>query len=272
MNWLEAILLGFIQGATEFLPISSSGHLLLVPSLLQLPEPSLNLIAIAHLGTLVAVLIYFRRDLWHILLGFLNGLWQRRPMASTEARLGWFILVGSIPAAVAGLTLVDFFDSIFGQPTVAAVLLLVTAALLIGGERLLSGQKGLAEMGWGDAVVIGLMQMVALLPGVSRSGSTITAGLARGLDRPTAARYSFLLGTPAIAGAGILALSDLLQAPNLAAQIPFLLLTFATAAIIGYTCIHLLLRWLRQRSLYGFAAYCVAFSLFYLAVAWLRQA
>lgn len=269
MDWLEAILLGFVQGATEFLPISSSGHLLLIPSLLRLPEPGLNLIAIAHLGTLMAVLVYFWRDLWRILLGFLSGLWQRRPMASTEARLGWFILVGSVPAAAAGLTLKDFFDSVFGQPTIAAILLLVTAALLIGGERLLTGQKGLAEMGWRDAIVIGLMQMLALLPGISRSGSTITAGLARGLDRATAARYSFLLGTPAIGGAGLLAVSNLLQTPELAAQTPFLLLTFATAALVGYACIHLLLQWLRQRTLYGFAAYCAAFGLFYLAAAWL---
>ena len=269
MNWLEAILLGFVQGATEFLPISSSGHLLLIPSLLQIPEPSLDLIAIAHLGTLAAILIYFWRDLWRIFVSFVDGLRQRRPMASTEARLGWFILVGSIPAAAAGLTLENLFESIFGQPVIAATLLLVTAALLVMGERLLSGQKGLAEMGWRDAIVIGLMQMLALLPGISRSGSTITAGLACGLDRATAARYSFLLGTPAIGGAGLLAVIDLLQTPDLTSQAPLLLLTFITAALVGYACIHLLLRWLRQRTLYGFAAYCAAFGLFYLAATWL---
>lgn len=270
MNWLEAILLGFVQGATEFLPVSSSGHLLLVPALFRLPEPNLTLISIAHAGTLLAVLIYFRQDIWHIILGFLRALWQRRPMGTLEARLGWFILVGSLPAAIAGITLESFFDAIFGQPTYAAVFLMVTAALLVLGERAFSGRKGLAEMGWLDAIIIGLAQMFAILPGISRSGSTITAGLARGLDRATAARYSFLLGTPAIAGAGLLALLDLRHAPDLGNQIPLLLLTFATAAIVGYACIHLLLRWLRQRSLYGFAAYCAAFSLVYLLVAWLR--
>lgn len=270
MDILEAILLGIIQGATEFLPISSSGHLLLVPSLLNLDEPDLNMIAIAHLGTLMAVLAYFWSDLWQILRAVLDGLRRRQPLETEDSRLGWYIVVGTIPAVVAGLLLEDFFDRVFGQPVIAAAMLLGTAALLVSGELLYTGKKPLAHMKWLDAIVIGLAQMLALMPGISRSGSTISAGLWRGLERPVAARYSFLLGVPAIAGAGLLAVVELIQAPDLTSQAPLLLVTFLSAAIVGYVCIAFLLNWLRQRSLYLFAAYCLGFSLFFLLVTWLR--
>ena len=269
MTLLEAIFLGIVQGATEFLPISSSGHTLLVPSLLRMPEPSLSLIAIAHQGTLLAVLIYFWRDLWAIVIGVLKGLRDGRPLASDDSRLGWYIVAGSIPAAVAGLTLEDFFESVFGEPTFAALFLLVTAVVLVAGERLHSGHKELPEMSAGDAIIVGLFQMLALLPGISRSGSTITGGLWRGLDRATSARFSFLLGVPAILGAGMLALLDIIEAGNAAAQAPAYLATFVAAAVTGYACIHFLLTWLRQHSLYPFAAYCAGFGLLYLLLAFL---
>lgn len=264
MTLLEAIFLGIIQGATEFLPISSSGHTLLVPSLLRMPEPGLSLIAIAHQGTLLAVFVYFWRDLWAIIVGVLQGLQSGRPLANDESRLGWYIVAGSIPAAVAGLTLEDFFESVFGEPMFAAVFLLVTAGLLVAGERLHSGHKELAGMNAGDAVIVGLFQMLALLPGISRSGSTIAGGLWRGLDRATSARFSFLLGIPAILGAGLLALLEIIEAGNVAAQFPAYMATFLAAAVTGYACIHFLLTWLREHGLYAFAAYCAGFGLLYL--------
>ena len=269
MTILEAIFLGIIQGATEFLPISSSGHTLLLPSLLQMPEPSLSLIAIAHQGTLLAVLVYFWRDLWEIVTGVLEGLRTGRPLAGDASRLGWYIAAGSIPAAVAGLTLEDFFESVFGEPLFAAFFLLVTAGLLVVGERLHSGHKELSQMSGSDAVIVGLFQMLALMPGVSRSGSTITGGLWRGLDRATSARFSFLLGIPAILGAGVLALLEIAEAGNVAAQAPVYLATFLGAAVTGYACIHFLLTWLRRRSLYVFAAYCTGFGLLYLLLVFL---
>jgi undecaprenyl-diphosphatase len=256
MSILEALFLGFLQGATEFLPISSSGHLVLVPAILNLTPPSLALIAIAHEGTLLAVLIYFRRDLWAIITAVLSGLVARDPMGSTESRLGWYIAVGSIPAAAAGLLAASFFEEVFGQPSIVAFFLLVTAALLVSGERRLSGVKSLAEMSWLDGIVIGLFQMLALFPGISRSGSTITAGLWRGLNRETAARYSFLLGIPAILGAGLLAMGDLIGSGEIATQWPVMLAAFTAAAITGYACIYFLLAWLRSHSLYIFAIYC----------------
>ncbi|MFZ0546083.1 MAG: undecaprenyl-diphosphatase UppP [Candidatus Promineifilaceae bacterium] len=264
MTILEAIILGIIQGATEFLPISSSGHLLLVPAVLHISEPDLNTTAIAHLGTLLAVLIYFRRDVWAIIIAVLRGLYQRRPFEDDMSRLGWQILAGTIPAAVAGLLFESTFDRLFGNPTIAAVALFGTAALLIIGERLYSGKKLLKQLSWLDAIIIGLFQLIALMPGISRSGSTITGGLARDLDRATAARFSFLLGIPAIAGAGALAVLDLLDSPTLSGQLPTLGATFVVAAVVGYACIAFLLAWLRQHRLYPFAIYCAAFGAIFL--------
>ena len=267
MTILEAILLGIVQGATEFLPISSSGHSVLIPDLLGLPEPGLILISIAHQGTLLAVLIYFWRELWAILRGVLGGLWERAPLGSADARLGWQIAFGSIPVVIAGLTLEDFFESIFAAPLYAAVFLLGSALLLVIGERLMSGHKEMTTITWADALIIGLFQMIALFPGISRSGSTITGGLIRGLERETAARFSFLLGVPAILGAGLLALFDIIGAGDLGAQLPVYVATFLAAAITGYASIHFLLTWLREHTLYLFAAYTAAFGLLYLLLA-----
>ncbi|MCB9434704.1 MAG: undecaprenyl-diphosphatase UppP [Ardenticatenaceae bacterium] len=270
MNLIEAIILGIVQGATEFLPVSSSGHLVLVPFLFGMSQPTLSFIAIMHLGTLTAVLIYFYRDLLKIMQAVWDGVRQAAPLATTESRLGWFIVAGSIPAAVAGLTLSDFFDTAFGSPTIVAVLLLVTAVILIIGERLMTGSKSLSQMTWKDAWVIGFLQMIALLPGVSRSGSTLMAGLKSGFNREDAARYSFLLGIPAIVGAGMLGILDVVQANQLATQLPFFLVGFLIAAITGYLCIHFLLNWLKSHNLYVFAGYCAAFGVFNLVLAWLK--
>ncbi len=266
MTIWETIILGIVQGATEFLPISSSGHLVLVPTILNWPAASLSLVAIVHQGTLVAVLIYFWQDLWEIVKAVWHDLQARQLLASSESRLGWYILLGSVPAGVAGLLLESFFEEIFGTPAVAAGFLLVTAVLLIIGEKLLSGEKQIENITLPDAMVVGLFQTLALFPGVSRSGSTITAGLLRGLDRAAAARFSFLLGIPAILGAGLLSGLDLLQANDLAAQAPSLIAGFLAAAVSGYLCIHFLLSWLRSHSLYLFAGYCAAFGSIYLLV------
>lgn len=266
MTIWETIILGILQGATEFLPVSSSGHLVLVPAILNWPAADLSLVAIVHQGTLVAVFVYFRHDLWNIVKATWHGLLNRQFFASSESRLGWYIMLGSVPAGVAGLLLENFFHEVFGTPAVAAGFLLVTAVLLILGEKLRSGDKLIEKMTLPDAMVIGLFQTLALFPGVSRSGSTITGGLLRGLDRATAARFSFLLGVPAILGAGLLSGLDLLRADDLATQIPLLLAGFAAAAVSGYLCIHFLLTWLRRHSLYLFAGYTAAFGTIYLLV------
>lgn len=266
MNIFEALLLGVLQGATEFLPVSSSGHLVLVPAVFNLEPAGLTAVAIAHLGTLVAVIIYFFRDVWEIVRDGLRGLLKGQLLITDSARLGWLIVVGSIPAAGFGLLLEGFFENLFSQPAWAAFFLLITAALLITGERLRSGHKAQTEMSWLDTIVVGLFQALALFPGISRSGSTIVGGLLRGFDRPTAARYSFLLGIPAILGAGLLSLLDLVRAPDLAEQLAPLSVVFFSAAISGYACIHWLLQWVRRRSLIPFAIYCALFGSLYLLV------
>lgn len=264
LTFWEALLLGIVQGATEFLPISSSGHLLLVPALFGLEEPNLTLVSIAHLGTLLAVLVYFWSDVWAIIRGVLAGLRHRAPLAEPDSRLGWFILLGTLPAGAVGLLFADFFDRVFAQPTIAAFFLLVTAGLLVTGERLLSGDKLMTNITWLDALIVGIFQMLALFPGISRSGSTITGGLSRGLDRETAARFSFLLGIPAILAAGVLAGIDLVQVQASSSTLVLYAVTFIAAAITGYACIYFLLAWLKTRTLYIFAVYCASFGIIFL--------
>jgi undecaprenyl-diphosphatase len=257
MSIIEAIILGMIQGATEFLPISSDGHLVLLPTIFQMPVPDLALIGILHLGTLTAMLIYFWRDLWVIVTAVLQALYQKQPLATENARLGWLIAVGTIPAAIAGLTLKDWLETeVFVRPEVAAFFLLVTAALLVIGERVMGKNKAINHLSWGDTLLIGTFQAAALLPGLSRSASTISGGLIRGLERPTATRFSFLLGVPAIFGAGMLSLVEILTETPAYAP-PIYVAGFVAAAVTGYLCIHFLLRWVRNHTLYPFAVYCV---------------
>lgn len=264
MEIFESIIWGIVQGATEFLPVSSSGHLVLVPAVFGLRSPTINEAAIAHLGTLLAVVIYFWRDLWSITLGVLTGLVERKPFGTVESRLGWFIVVGTIPVAAIGLPFKGFFEEAFDSPTIAAILLFVTAALIVIGEWMASGSKPIEEMTWVDSFMVGVFQAAALFPGVSRSGSTIVGGLLRGLDRPTAARFSFLLGIPAILAAGLSAVRDMLVAGNAGTERIPMLVVFFVAAVVGYGCITWLLKWVRNNSLIPFAIYCTLFGAFYL--------
>jgi undecaprenyl-diphosphatase len=266
MSLLEAILIGIIQGATEFLPISSDGHLVLIPVVFGLSQPDLVLIGLVHAGTLVAIVGYFARDLWNIGRAWLAGIVERNPLGTVDSRLGWYMLLGSVPAGIVGLTLKDFFEEQFLSPTVAAVGLLVTAVFLIAGERLLRGTKTIDRLTVLDVLLIGSFQVLALLPGVSRSGTTIAAGLWRELDRPTAARFSFLVGLPAIAGAGLLSILDIFSAQG---SLPagHYVAAFVAAALTGYLCIFFLLSWVKRHSLYLFAVYCAVVGGLYLLLA-----
>jgi len=255
MTLLRAIILGILQGATEFIPVSSSGHLVLVPWLLGWPDPGLTFDTVLHLGTLLAVLAYFWRDWWRLITAWLRGLvrWQ---WDDPDARLAWLLVLGTIPAAVLGFFLESFFESLFGQPAWVAFFLLVTAALLAASEWLGRRRLKIEDLRWPDALLIGLGQALAIAPGISRSGATMAAGLGRGLERPAAARFSFLLATPVILGAGIFQLLDLLALPDPMAQASALLVGFVAAAVSGYLCIWGLLRYLQRGRLYPFAVYC----------------
>lgn len=269
MSWIQALLLGLLQGATEFLPVSSSGHLVLVPWLLGWPASGLAFDTLVHWGTAVAVVGYFWRD-W---LDLARGAWEvvrSRSLDDPRGRLALWIVVGTLPGALAGWLLEDFFEGMFGRPAAAAGFLLVTASILTLVEGWSRREKELPQMTWLDALLVGLAQAAAILPGISRSGSTIAAGMARGQKREQAARFSFLLSTPIILGAGLLQLSDLAEAGGLAGQLPVLAVGFLAALLSGLACIHFLLRYLQRRPLYPFAIYCALVGLGGLVLALVR--
>ncbi len=266
MNLFQALILGIIQGATEFLPVSSSGHLVLVPWLLGWEEPGLTFDAVVHWGTALAVVVYFWREWLALIQAVFQAICQRS-IADPKARLALLIVVGTVPAAVIGYALEDFFEQMFSRPPAAAAFLLVTAAFLSTAEWLGRREHDLEQMTWLDALLVGLGQALAIFPGISRSGATIATGLARGLKRETAARFSFLLATPVILGAGAFKLLDLAQAGNLAGQMPALIVGFAGAGVVGFGCIYFLLRYLQQRRLYPFAVYCAVAGVICLIVA-----
>lgn len=269
MSIIQAIILGLLQGATEFLPISSSGHLVLVPWLLGWDVSSLTFDTTVHLGTLAAVIVYFRDDIWKIILGVLKTL-KDRNLDDFYGRLGWLIVLGSIPAVVFGLLLESFFEQLFGTPALVSILLLVTGLILFASERMSRRVRTLESIGWKDGLLIGLAQAAAIAPGISRSGSTIAAGLALGINREAAARFSFLLGLPIILGAGTLKLKDAIDLGISGSEMTTLAIGGVMAAISGYACIHFLLAYLRTRSLYLFAGYCWAFGAICLVIALLR--
>ncbi|MBN1484161.1 MAG: undecaprenyl-diphosphatase UppP [Chloroflexia bacterium] len=261
MAFWEALVLGLIQGVTEFLPVSSSGHLVLMQHLLgwikELPtEVLLTFDTTVHLGTLVAVLGVFWRDLLDILQAWGQGLRQGRPLGTPQARLAWWIALGTVPAALAGLLLEETFEKLFASPRAVGGILLLTAVLLLLGEFLGRRQRGLENLSWWEALLVGLAQAAAIAPGLSRSGATIAAAMLRGLRREEAARFSFLLSVPIITGTGLLQLLRLLGTEALSLSLPALLAGFAAAALAGYAAIRFLLNYVRQRPLYPFALYC----------------
>lgn len=269
MSAFQAIILGILQGLTEFLPVSSSGHLVLVPWLLGWEKADLTFDTMVHLGTLLAVVVYFRADIWQIIWGVLATL-RDRSLENSYGRLGWLIVLGSIPAAVAGLLFEDFFEALFGSPLIAACLILVTGLILFLSERMSQRSREIESMGVKDSLLIGLAQAGAIAPGISRSGSTIAMALALNISREAAARFSFLLALPIILGAGLLKLKDTIEAGVSNSEISLLVIGFVTAAISGYACVTFLLAYIKRRSLYVFTAYCWAFGLFCIVMVFVR--
>jgi undecaprenyl-diphosphatase len=241
---LQAAFWGLIQGLTEFLPISSSGHLVLVPALLGQDPPGLDITAMLHLGTLLAVLIYFRAEVLEVVKFTEKG-----------RRLLWLLVIGTIPAAVLGLAFESQLSWIDDHPKVVALALLLTGVVLFATRWIKRGEKGVDGTSVKDSILIGLGQSVALIPGVSRSGSTIATGLLRDFSDVEAARFSFLLGIPAIAGAGLLKTKDLIDSG--AGVSGNVLIGVAVAAISGYLAIAFLLRLIGKSGLSPFGVYCM---------------
>lgn len=269
MTILQSIILGLVQGLTEFLPISSSGHLVLVPHFLGWhfsQQETFVFDVLVQWGTLFAVIVYFWYDLVAIVEGFVRALIDRRPFATDDARLGWYLILATIPAVVLGFLLKDKVEAAFSNPRATGGFLVLTAVILIIAEVVGKRRRTLKQITWLDSVWIGFAQVLALFPGVSRSGSTIAGGMTRDLDRTAAARFSFLMSVPVMLGAGSLALLDLARMPNLGSILPPLLAGFFTALIVGYIAIRWLLTYLTRHSLYLFAIYCTIIGLFALLV------
>lgn len=259
MSLFQAAILGIVQGLTEFIPVSSSAHLVLVPWALGWefdPGPAFIFNVLVQLGTLVAVMIYFRRDLITLLRAALRGLNSRKPLADPDSRLAWLIVLASIPAAAAGVLIKGVVERAFDSPIAVCGFLIVTAALLWIGERIGRRARSLEALTPLDAIWVGMGQAFALFPGISRSGATIAAGLARHLQRPDAARLSFLMSVPVMLGAGAIALLDLAAMRAPASLVPSLAVGFALAAVVGYLSIRWLLGYLARRPLGPFALYC----------------
>jgi undecaprenyl-diphosphatase len=261
---LQAVFIGIVQGLTEFLPVSSSAHLIVVPRLLGWHDAFLNSAAfdvMLHVGTLLALVGYFARDLLRLLRAFLASLVERTLADDPERRLAWLLLVSVIPAALLGATLESFFDTYFRERlALVAALLLVGAGILWLAERQGRRERGLSQMRLRDALVIGAAQALALFPGTSRSGITIAAGLFLGLERAAAARFAFLMAVPVIAGAGLWKSRELLGAGAIGYDPVVLLAGMVAAAVSGLLAIGLLLRFLRDHSTGLFIAYRVLFA------------
>lgn len=256
MHFVRAAVLGVVQGLTEFLPVSSSGHLILVPALFDWPDQGLSFDVGLHLGTLLALLVYF----WHEWLAMArHGLADLRDHRlnfvshSPESRLLWLIALGSVPAAIVGLLFNSWIEDNVRQPWLVAVMLALVATLMLLADRATRERRVLAGLRVPDAILIGVGQACALIPGVSRSGATITTALFRDFRRDDAARFAFLLGTPAFVGAALLKAKDL--ASESSHQYGELFVGLLCSAIVGFAVIHLLLRYLRTRSLVPFVAY-----------------
>lgn len=275
MSLLEAIILGIVQGLTEFLPISSTAHVKIAIELLGLSDESgAAFTAVIQIGTLIAAIAYFRDDVWRILKAVVTGLVRGQPLATFDSRLGWMIAAGSVPIAVCGVLLHKYIKTTLRSFYVISASLFVVAVLMEIAERVMLrrlqthiAQKELNEVTWRDSLLIGIAQAFAVIPGVSRSGSTITAGLFRNLSRPTAAKFSFLLSLPAIFGAAIEELIDEREKLTASDQHTIaLIVATVVSGVVGYLSIAFLLKYLRTRTTRVFVIYRIALAAILLAL------
>jgi undecaprenyl-diphosphatase len=259
MNIIHSFILGILQGLTEFIPVSSTAHLLIGQKILGIAanDAMFSFLVLVQLGTLLSLVLYFWKDLWALIKAFFS-----RPFSTQQNRLAWYIIIATIPALIFGYLLKSAVETLFKTPLLeAAIRLLITAIMLTLAEWLGRHNRTLARMTWLDALFIGLAQVLAIFPGASRSGTTISAGMMRGIDRPSAARFAFLMSVPVMLAAGGYETLDLLKLPNLSTFLPMLAVGFVVAAIVGWLSIKWLLGYLKKHSFYIFAGYCAVIGL-----------
>ena len=264
MSTFEAIVLGIVQGLTEFLPISSTAHLRIVPAFAGWEDPGTAFTAVIQLGTVLAVVVYFRHDLWNIARAWTLSLRDPSRRGEQDARMGWYLIAGTIPIAVIGFAFSDAIETKTRDLYLIGSTLIALGLVLLAAEKLSKHERKLQSTTMRDAVAIGFGQALALIPGVSRSGSTITVGLFLGFDREAAARLSFLLSVPAVVLSGLYQLGDALDAEQ---DIGTLLVSTFFAFLSGYLAIAGLLRFLVNHSTIVFVVYRVALGVIVLALA-----
>lgn len=260
MNIIHAVVLGIVQGLTEFVPVSSTAHLFIASSVLGLTSDA-HLFAfnvIVQLGTVAALLLFFWQDIWMITKAFFEGIVHQKPFEDFYSRLGWLVILATIPAGIFGLMLKPFVESMFGDPLLwAGIRLIFTALLLTAVEYFDKKSRTLESATWLDALFVGFFQVLAIFPGASRSGSTMAGAMFRGFDRPSAARFALLMSGPILLAAGFYETVQVILLPNTTEFLPVLATGFVVSAIVGWLAIRWLLGYLRKHSLYVFSAYCL---------------
>jgi undecaprenyl-diphosphatase len=254
MNLFQAFILGIIQGLTEFIPVSSTAHLLIGQTMFGIPANNavFSFLVLVQIGTVISLVLFFRKELWTLLIALFE-----KPFSSEQNKLAWLIVIATVPALIAGYLLKGNVQKLFQSPLLEASIRLFSAAILLTlAEWLGRRTRKIESMTWLDALVIGLFQIIAVFPGASRSGSTISGGMLRGLDRPAAARFAFLMSGPVMIAAGAYQSLGLLSIPNIGNFLPSLLVGLVTAGVVGWLAIKWLLNYLNKHSLYVFAAYC----------------
>ena len=264
MSVIEAIVLGIVQGLTEFLPISSTAHVRLVPALVGWEDPGAAFTAVIQLGTMAAVVIYFRKDLLTIATTWVRSLFNAELRSNHDAKMGWYILLGTLPVGVFGFVFSHQIETAARSLWVIGIVMIVFSLVMFAADKTATRTRAVEQLDRKDAAFIGLWQAFALVPGVSRSGSTITAGLFRGLNEVAAARYSFLLSVPAVVASGLFELKDLGAAkcaPGIAkcesASTSTTVIATVVSFVVGYAAIAFLLKWLTTHNLTPFVVYRV---------------
>jgi undecaprenyl-diphosphatase len=254
VNLLHAILLGIVEGLTEFIPVSSTAHMLVVQKLFNIPSsPAMfAFLVLVQLGPLVALIIYFWKDLWSYIIAFFA-----RPFSTPNNRMAWYIIIATIPALIAGVLFKNTVEGLFQNPLLEAAIRLFASAILLSlaewfGRRM----RNLETLKWPDALIVGIFQVLAVVPGSSRSGSTISGGMLRNLDRPAATRFAFLMSAPVMLAAGAYESLSVYKIPGFMATLPGLVIGFIIAGVVGWLSIGWLINYVSRHSLFVFAAYC----------------
>lgn len=260
LDLFKAVVLGLIQGLTEFLPVSSSAHLRIFPEWFGWGDPGAAFTAVIQIGTELAVLIYFRHDIWRIASTWVRSLFRPAYRGHADARMGWYVIVGSLPIVLLGIALKDVIERDFRNLWIIATALIVMGVILGVADRTAKQDRELKQVGLKHALLLGGAQALALVPGVSRSGATISMGLFLGLTREAATRFAFLLAIPAVVGAGLFELKEIPNGENTYGWGPTLVAT-VVSFVVGYAAIAWLLRYVSTRSYLPFVVYRIALGL-----------